>query len=335
MKYELILVQIVIGIVIGLALIKLFQTKKSISYEKRLGKYAINSKKDNELSLFDQIHLFSYGLIKSISKFLIRFRSLNKKAKRYDKYIPYEKKQDYEVIDFYSIKYIILIISLIISTIYSLIKYNNFNYIIILSIFSYYILDIIIRLDFKRRRNLIEEDFLKSIMIMNNAFKSDKNIIQAITIVTEELTGPIQDEYKKLLLDVKYGLSFDAAFKRFYKRIQLEEAGYVTTGLILLNRTGGSISDLFNNIEENILTKKKMKEEYKSITSASNLMYKILIVIPILTSMIIIIMSPSYFKPFIESPIGVFSLLFIIILYISYIIIIRKIMQVSRWKVMH
>ena len=330
MNYEILLVQIVIGMLIGLVLIKLFQTKKSIAYEKRLGIYGINSVKDNELSFFDQVHLFFYGLIKSISKFLEKSKVLKRKAKKFIKYISYEKKDEYEPLDLISIKYLIMLTTLVISIIFSLVKSGNLNYLMIISsLLTYYLLDLILNLDFSRKRNLVEEDLLKAIMIMNNSFKTGRNVVQAITTVTTELNGPIADEFKKILVDIKYGLSYDSAFKRFYQRIKLDDAKYIATSLILVNKTGGSITNVFKNIEYTIMNRKKLEEELLSLTSAARMMYKVLIVLPILMVLVILILNNNYFTPFFQSPIGILLFIFTFVLFITYIIIVRKILRVK------
>ncbi len=332
-NYELMLVQIVVGILIGLVLIKLFQTKKSISYEKRIGKYAINSVKDNELSFFDQIHLFFYGLVKSFSKFLKRFRMMRKNSKKYLKYIKYSKKDEYDPIDFMSIKVLILLTSLCFCIIFSLAKYSNLNYYVIaLSLLSFYILDIILKFEYENRKKIIEDDLLKAIMIMNNSFKSGKNIHQALEIVVKELNGPIQDEFKRILVDIRYGLSFDVAFSRFYKRVVIEDVKYITTSLILLNKTGGNIVNVFNNIEKSILNRRKMKDELNSLTSAAKLMYKILVILPILMVVIITLLNNNYFMPFFKHPFGILIFFLIIVLYFSYLYVIGRIMKVEIYE---
>ncbi|NLA32854.1 MAG: hypothetical protein GX864_02805 [Mollicutes bacterium] len=330
MNYEILLIQIVIGLLIGLVLIKLYQTKRSISYEKRLGTYSISSVKDNELSFFDQVYLFFYGLIKSFSKFISRFKSSRKKSRKYQKYITYAKKDEYEPIDLLAIKYLILITSLVVSILFSLAHYNNLNYlIIILSLSSFYLLDIILIINYKRKKDSISIELLKAITIMNNAFKTGRNVIQAIETVTTELNGPIVDEFKKILVDLKYGLSYDAAFKRFYQRVRIDDARYIATSLILVNKTGGSIKNVFKNIEYTIMTRKKLENELKTLTSAARMMYKALIVLPIIMVLVILLLNNSYFTPFFKSPIGVLFFFLASILFITYIILVKNILRVK------
>ena len=102
---------------------------------------------------------------------------------------------------------------------------------------------------------------LRAIIIMNNAFKSGKSTIQAVEIASKKLAKPISSEFKRMHQEMKYGLSVDVVFDRFAKRINLEEAEYLSSSLTILNRTGGNIVAVFNSIEKTLFDKMKLKEE--------------------------------------------------------------------------
>ena len=51
---------------------------------------------------------------------------------------------------------------------------------------------------FKFKKKKIENDMLRAIIIMNNAFKSGKSTIQAVEIASEKLSKPISSEFKRM-----------------------------------------------------------------------------------------------------------------------------------------
>ena len=186
-------------------------------------------------------------------------------------------------------------------------------------------------LNFKylQKRKQIEEDLLKAIIIMNHCFKSGRNIMQAIEIVKNELNGPIRDEFQKIHMDMTYGLSIDVVFQRFYERVKLEDAKYITSTLTLLNKTGGNIVNVFSSIEKSIFNKKKLQNEMKSLTASSIFVFRILVLLPILFVAGILLMYQNYFAPFFKTPYGFLLLLFIIMLYLFYIFTIKKVLKVK------
>lgn len=152
--------------------------------------------------------------------------------------------------------------------------------------------------------------------------------MQAVEIVKEELEGPISDEFKKIYLDMTYGLSIEVVFDRFYNRVKLEDAKYITSSLALLNKTGGNIVRVFGSIERSFFEKKKLKQEMKSLTSASIFVFRTLCILPFLFITVIYLLNPTYFAPLFESTLGFFFLGFTVLLYGLYIFVIKKVLEV-------
>ena len=139
---------------------------------------------------------------------------------------------------------------------------------------------------------------------MNNAFKSGRSITQAIELVSHELDGPIKEEFRKMYLEISFGLSIDVVFKRFAERIQLEEITYLTASLTILNKTGGNIIKVFSSIEKSLFNKKKLKLELNSLTGGSKIIVMALFLVPILFMVFVSFINPDYFVPLYTTKIG-------------------------------
>ena len=205
----------------------------------------------------------------------------------------------------------------------------NILAIVIDIIVGYYLLDIILKIYYKRQTKLIENELLRAIIVMNNAFKSGKSTLQALNIAAKELPEPISDEFKKMYLDMKYGLSVDTVFERFAKRVDLEEAVFLSSSLTILNKTGGNIVEVFSSIERTLFDKKKLNEELKNISASPKMVTRVLLVIPIIFISIIYILNPSYFAPLFSSTLGYMIIVTIVLMFIIYVILLNKITKID------
>ena len=163
---------------------------------------------------------------------------------------------------------------------------------------------------------------------MNNAFRSGRSTMQAIEIVSQELKGPIKQEFKKMHLEISYGLSLDVVFDRFSKRVDSEEVNYITSSLSILNKTGGNIIKVFSSIEKMLFSKRKLKEEMKSLTSSARMISKVLLFMPFVFVIFISILNPTYFASLINTTVGNILLAIIILIYALYAFIVNKVMKV-------
>ena len=330
---EIIVRNFILCTIVGLIIIVIglvYSYYKTDLVEKRLAKYCVKPLEDNSLSFFDKIGYFYYKLVKRIS-FVIKKSSLfSKKAQNYEKYVGILNNNYEKGIDYISSKFIFAILLTILAFISEALTNNLLALyeLVIPLVIGYFIPDILYKFKYKMHRNTIENDLLQAIIIMNNAFKSGRSLTQAISLASNELTGPISYEFKKMDQEIAYGLGVEVVFKRFADRIKLDEINYLTASLSVLNKTGGNIIKVFTTIEKSLFDKKRLRLELDSLTGSSKLIMYCLITVPILFVFFISIINPGYFKVFYTTLAGFIILMIITLLYITYIIFIRKIMKV-------
>ena len=317
--------------IIGFTIIIIFLLRHNAAtkFEERIGKYSIKSKKKNDLSLTEIITIKYNKFIKKSRKNVDKLFGSSKK--KYEKYISYKNKDDIKPIDFITNKLLISLVFILTMLFSSFIKINKFNLITMFigAIFGYYVLDIYLYFREKRRKKLIETEILRAIIIMNNAFKSGKSILQAVELASQKLPEPINDEFKRIYHDINYGMNIDKVFERFAKRVDIEEVKYISSSLTILSKTGGNIVKVFSSIEKTLFAKKKLKEELKNLTASSNLLVKVLLFVPFIFTLLIYFLNPTYFDPFFESTIGYILMVIIFMIFILYVWFLEKIMKVK------
>ena len=304
----------------------------AIKFKKRVQKYYIKNNNLTSKSVIDKLALILLKLIKKISKFISKSVILVNYSKRLDKYLIYNKNNDLKSIDYISLKILYMLFISFLYILMSCLKKININMflLIIIAFASFFMIDIILIIIYKQKRNTIESGLLQAIVIMNSAFKSGKNIWEAINIVKTSLSSPIKEEFEIISKDLSYGLELTNVFERFYDRVKVEEIKYITSSLTLLNKTGGNIVSVFNMIEKHFYDKLKIKNELNSLTSSSKMLYRILIFIPFIFILVIYSLNPSYFAPLLTTKIGLLLDLLMVIIYALYVIIIKKITKVEK-----
>lgn len=329
--FGLLIIQIFVMMFLITAILILIRTRNNIKLEKKFSKYTISPINNNVISLFDRIENYYDSIVKKFSKLLVKCKIFDRYASIYEKHISYDELKTTSPIDFISKKFLLGIFLCILYLITEMFQYDGIGIfgLFVSFLIGFFILDIYIQYKYYKNRKQIEEDLLKAIIIMNSAFQSGRSMTQAIEIVKDELTGPISDEFKKIYLDISYGLSLEVVFDRFYKRVKLEDVKYITSSLTLLNKTGGNIIKVFGTIEREFFSKKKLTNELRMMTASSVFVFRILLVLPFVLYLIIFLLNREYFAPLFTTGIGLFIMLLILLLYILYVLLIRKILKVN------
>lgn len=321
---SILIVRILLGLIVLSIIILLFKLHKAIKLERRISRYSLKMDIDDDLSYFDKLGDKYQKFVKKCKN----NQRLMKYSKSYEKYA--NVNEGLGAIQFVINKLIIALsfVGLVIVSFAIQGKLISFIGFILSFIIGYYVYDIYLIIIKKRRTQKIKNEMLRAVIIMNNAFKAGKSTLQAVNIASHDLPYPISKEFEKIYQDMFYGLSVDVAFMRFAKRVKLEEANYIASVLTILNKTGGNIINVFSSIEKTLFDKKKLEEDLKNSTAASNLVVKFLMVIPVLFVLIIYIVSPTYFEPLFTSSLGYMVVFIISMMFVIYIYLLNKIMKV-------
>ena len=323
------IIQITCFIILFILLIRIYKLFKVIKLEERLDPYVIKPLKNDSLTTSEKIRRIYKNFLILFTKKLKKSVVLSKYAKKLDKYTPVSgiHKSGFDIL---SGKLIIACTLTVMAIIIKAFQFKLLGSMETLGVFllGFCVLDIYLFARHKVFRWNLESDFTAAITIMNNSFKSGRSITQAIEIVSDEVGGTIGQEFKRMNLELLYGLDIEQVFKRFAKRVNLEEANYLTASLTILNKTGGDIIKVFSSIERSLFDKRKLRLELKSLTSGSRIIVYVLLAIPFFFILVISLINPGYFLPFITTDIGLILLIFMVIYYIIFVVVVRKIMKV-------
>lgn len=322
--------QIIILISLIPILVYLYFYNHAIKLDKRLGKYSVESLKKDNVSLVDKAVAFYMKIISFLRKVYDKSYYIKRHSKKFEKYVGIVDEVHKDGIDFIASKTVFAFIVLFLAIVARTFQFKILaleEYIIPL-ILGYLLPNLYYRYKYKTYYTRLENDLLQAIIVMNNAFKSGRSITQAIELVTHELEGPIAYEFGLMHTQLQLGLSIETVFENFSNRIKIEEVSYLTASLSILNRTGGNIIKVFSSIEKTLFNKKKLKLELKSMTGSSRIIMYFLTALPVFLIVVIGVVNPDYYLPLYTSKIGFVLMGLILIIYLSYIVVIRKIMRV-------
>lgn len=325
------IVQFIVVTVLLYVVYRIYKFYRSYVFDKRFGPYSTSLLEEDTDSLFDSISYFYTGLINTFSKLFIKSKLLVDYSKKYEKYSNRARVTSIDLMNYISTKVFIGLIFVFLLIISCLVEVLKLDIYILLLVFllGFFVFDVYLFIMEKIKISRIEKDMGKAIVIMNNAFKSGYSIMQAIYLVHTELEGPISVEFKKMYMDINFGLNMEVVFKRFSERVKCVEASYMSTSLAVLNKTGGNIVQVFNSVERNMMIRQKLKDELESISASARAVFKILVCIPVVLILLLLVLNPGYFIPLFTTPLGVLCLILSILIYVLYIFIIKRIVYVE------
>ncbi|QHS22499.1 secretion system protein [Virgibacillus sp. MSP4-1] len=156
----------------------------------------------------------------------------------------------------------------------------------------------------KKRIQACSDQLPQALGTISTAMKSGFSFMQAMQLVSKEVSDPLGTEFAKAIREMNLGVSMEQSFQNLLSRLPNKDLKLVVTAVLIQRSTGGNLSKLFETIEETIHERIRMKDELKTLTSQGRMSAIIISLLPVVLGLILNVASPSYFSPMLEHPLG-------------------------------
>jgi tight adherence protein B len=141
-------------------------------------------------------------------------------------------------------------------------------------------------------------DFLSRSMRAGHAFSI------SLEMVGEEIADPLGQEFRALFNELNLGASLERAFANFAKRVPIPDTRFFSSAVLLQRQTGGNLSEILNRLSHIIRERFRLRGQVKAASAHGRLTATILTILPLATLAGLVITSPGYLDPLLESPAG-------------------------------
>ncbi len=174
-----------------------------------------------------------------------------------------------------------------------------------------------------------ESQLSDALDIMSNCLKSELTFHQALESIANEMGDPISREFKRVLREVQYGSTIDAALNGMTERIRSSDLTLMVSAVLIQRQVGGNLSELLTNISKTIKERIKLKQEIKVLTSTGRMSGTVIAVLPILIMLILMVINPGYVTVFFETGTGKIMLVVAAFMEILGFFIVNKIVSIK------
>lgn len=171
-------------------------------------------------------------------------------------------------------------------------------------IIGYFLPVLFIKWTKKKRFTRCSQQLSESLGTMANSMRAGFSFLQAMQLVAREMPDPLGPEFERALREMNYGVSMDEAFSHLLERLPDQELELVVNALLIQRSSGGNLAELLETMQETIRGRVRIKEELKTLTAQGRLSQWILTFLPVGLALYLKTVSPEYFNPILEHPIG-------------------------------
>lgn len=165
----------------------------------------------------------------------------------------------------------------------------------------------------RRRKKRFQAQLIDALNSLSQSLKAGLSFLQALEVLVEEMPAPMSQEMALVVKENKMGVSFEESFERLNKKMDSEDLNLMTTAILIARETGGNLTEVFNNLAENIRLKNKVMDQVKTLTTQARWQGVIMSLLPVVFGIVVYKINPTFFDIMWKSDIGRLLLLWCVV----------------------
>lgn len=154
----------------------------------------------------------------------------------------------------------------------------------------------------KKRIAQFTAKFPDAIELLVRGLRSGLPITETMTVVGQEVDGPVGEEFRLVSDRMKIGRSLDAALQETADRLGTPEFQFFIITIAIQRETGGNLAETLANLADVLRKRSQMKLKIKAMSSESKASAYIVGSLPFIVFGLIWVINGSYMQNFFVDP---------------------------------
>lgn len=180
-----------------------------------------------------------------------------------------------------------------------------------------------------RRLRAFNDQLGDTITLMVNSIRAGYSVLQAMEVVSREMSPPIAEEFGRVVREVQFGLTLEQALNNMLRRITSDDLDMMVTAINIQREVGGNLAEVLDAISYTIRERVRIKGEIRALTAYGRGAGNLLSAIPVILAVIVYLINPHFMSQLFIDPCGWvmigFALAGIVVGYLT----IRKIVNID------
>ena len=157
---------------------------------------------------------------------------------------------------------------------------------------------------FQRQRKF-QDQLVDVLVLIKGAVQAGFSLLQSLDVVIKEMPAPAGEEFFRVKREVQFGIPLGQSLENLSLRMESDDLRMVVTAIIINNQVGGSLSLMLTAVTETIRNRIALMGEVRALTSYARYASYLLTLLPVITALIVMLLSPDYFSGVFYNPITI------------------------------
>lgn len=149
----------------------------------------------------------------------------------------------------------------------------------------------------RQRRRRFDEQLPDTLLSIASSLKVGHSFDNAVQAVVATGQSPTSEEFEHLLADTHLGRTMDDALAGMADRVGSHELALVLMTVRIQRQVGGTLASLFETVAHVVQERRHFHAKVRALTATGRLTAYVLTALPVLTGLLVTVISPGYLSP--------------------------------------
>lgn len=156
----------------------------------------------------------------------------------------------------------------------------------------------------RKRTEAIAAGLAPALQLLVDNLRVGRDLVSALSEVSESADEPVASLFATVVSEVRLGARVDVAFADVADEEDDRHLSVVASAVGLNIEFGGNLVEILGSVIESLEEEDRLRRDIDSLTADGRLSSTVLLVLPVLTLIVVSVLSPGYAAPLINEPAG-------------------------------
>lgn len=146
----------------------------------------------------------------------------------------------------------------------------------------------------EKRLGAFHDQLVDVLVLMVGSLRSGHGLLNALDLVSKELSAPASEEFARVLREVGFGLSQMDALNNLVRRMETSDLQLVVTAVNISSEAGGNLSHVLEKITETLRERVQLRGEIRVLTTQQRLTTYLLVALPLILGALLSLINPGW-----------------------------------------
>ena len=155
-----------------------------------------------------------------------------------------------------------------------------------------------------RRLHAFEEQLPEVLQLLANGLRAGHSFLQASETVARSVKPPASLEFARAAREMALGGSIEDALENLRRRLPSPDLDLMVTAVVVHHTVGGNLAQILEGLNNTMVERIRLKSEMQVLTAQARASGLLISLLPVAVALFLYLITPTYFRPMVESGLG-------------------------------